>query len=121
MQNEKRRNLTKRYVESVQPADTPVTVFDASLHGFGVRVMKSGHRSYFAQYRNKEGRLRWFTIGAHGEITVDEARTIAKRVLHSVVDGKDPAAERETLFGRGVTTVLGALNSVVGQSTAVER
>ena len=32
-----------------------------------------------------------------------------------------PAAERETLFGRGVTTVLGALNSVVGQSTAVER
>ncbi|MHC2467146.1 tyrosine-type recombinase/integrase [Bradyrhizobium embrapense] len=90
------RALTKRYVESLKPGARPVVVFDAGLAGFGVRVMPSGHRSYFVQYRNKEGRSRWYTIGAHGKVTVDQARTIAKRVLHSAADGKDPAAERET-------------------------
>lgn len=90
------RTLTKRYVEGLKPAEGPVVVFDAGLAGFGVRVMPSGHRSYFVQYRNKEGRSRWYTIGAHGKVTVDQARTIAKRVLHSAADGKDPSAERET-------------------------
>lgn len=71
------RALTKRYVESLKPAGAPVVVFDAGLAGFGVRVMPSGHRSYFVQYRNKEGRSRWYTIGAHGKVTVDQARTIA--------------------------------------------
>lgn len=71
-----------------------MVAFDANLAGFGVRVMPSGHRSYFVQYRNNGGRSRWFTIGAHGPMTVDAARTMAKRVLHSVADGGDPATER---------------------------
>jgi hypothetical protein len=55
MQAEKNRSLTKPYVESLKPAAKPILAFDASLAGFGVRVMPSGHRSYFVQYCNKHG------------------------------------------------------------------
>src|SRR5216683_761973 len=95
MQAVNSRALTKRYVDSLKPAAKSVLAFDASLAGFGIRVMPSGHRSYFVQYRNKHGRSRWFTIGAHGPMTVDEARKIAKDVLHAVAEGKDPADARK--------------------------
>ena len=91
---ESNRTLTKRYVESLKPAAKPVLAFDAVLAGFGIRVMPSGHRSYFVQYRTRGGRSRWLTIGAHGAMTVDAARTIARRALHAVAEGGDPSGER---------------------------
>jgi integrase len=86
--------LTKRVVEGVKPAAGNVVVFDDQMPGFGVRVLPSGKRSYFVQYRNSHGRSRWFTIGIHGKVTVDGARKTARKVLDAVHDGKDPAAER---------------------------
>jgi integrase len=94
--HERRIKLTKRSVESLTPAAAPVVYYDDKLAGFGVRVMPSGRRSYFVQYRSKHHRCRWFTIGAHGEVTADAARTMAQRILQTVaVDGRDPSGERE--------------------------
>ena len=73
--HERRIKLTKRSVESLAPAAAPIVWYDDKLAGFGVRVMPSGRRSYFVQYRNKHHRSRWFTIGAHGKVTADAART----------------------------------------------
>lgn len=50
--------------------------------------------------------LRGYTIGAHGKVTVDQARTIAERVLHSAGEGKDPAAERETFRSAPIASDL---------------
>jgi hypothetical protein len=94
--NHKNRiRLTKRSIESL-PASTPARVwYDDKLTGFGVRVMPSGRRFYFARYRNKHGRSRWFTIGEHGKVTADAARAMAQRILQTVaVDASDPSAER---------------------------
>jgi integrase len=92
---EKRIKLTKRAVESLKPEAAAVVRYDDKLAGFGVRVMPSGRRFYFARYRNKHGRSRWFTIGEHGKVTADAARTMAQRILQTVaVDGRDPSGER---------------------------
>jgi integrase len=77
-------------------AGPPAVWYDDKLAGFGVRVMPSGRRFYFARYRNKHGRSRWFTIGEHGKVTAEAARAKAQRVLQTlVVDGSDPSGERE--------------------------
>jgi integrase len=87
--------LTKRSVESFAAAAKVVVCYDDKLAGFGVRVMPTGRRYYFARYRNKHGRSRWFTIGEHGKLTVDAARAKAKQIFQAVADGDDPASERE--------------------------
>ncbi len=87
--------LTKRSVESFEPGASPIVRYDDKLAGFGVRVMPSGRRYYFARYRNKHGRSRWFTIGEHGKLTVDQARVKARQLFQAIADGEDPASERE--------------------------
>jgi len=88
--------ITKRSVEAITLVAHPVVRYDEKLVGFGVRVMPSGRRFYFVRYRNQHGRSRWFTIGEHGKVTADAARTKAQRILQTVaVDGRDPSGERE--------------------------
>ncbi len=108
--------LTKRVVEGVLPTAGNVVVFDDRIPGFGVRVLPSGKRSYFVQYRNAHGRSRWFTIGIHGKVTVDGARKFARKVLDAVHDGKDPAAERKAF--REAPTVTQLLDRYLAEHVA---
>ena len=107
--------VTKRSVDSLAKPDKGATVwYDEKLAGFGVRVMKSGRRFYFVRYRNKHHRSRWFTIGQHGEVTADVARTKAQRILQTVaVDGSDPSGEREAF--RAAPTVNDLLNRYIAE------
>ncbi len=89
--------LTKRLVESTKASRTDVVVWDTELAGFGCRVRPSGRRTYFLKYRvggGRGGTLRKPSIGVHGTITCDEARTIAKAWLAEVAKGGDPGADR---------------------------
>lgn len=91
-----RIKLTKRTVESLAPTEAAAVWYDDKLAGFGMRIMPSGRRFYFSRYRNKHGRSRWFTIGEHGKVTAEAARTMAQRILQTVaVDGGNPSGERE--------------------------
>jgi hypothetical protein len=110
----KRLKVTKRSVESLPTPERPAVWYDDKLAGFGVRVMPSGRRFYFARYRNKHGRSRWFTIGEHGKVTADAARTKAQRVLQTVaVDGTDPSGEREAF--RAAPTVNDLLDRYIAE------
>jgi hypothetical protein len=112
--NSKNRiKVTKRSVEGLEPLETGALIrYDEKLAGFGVRVMPSGRRFYFARYRNKHGRSRWFTIGEHGRVTADAARTKAQCILQTVaVDGRDPSGEREAF--RAAPTVNDLLNRYI--------
>ena len=81
--------LTKRTVEALRANGADAVYWDGELTGFGVRVRKSGRKNYVLQTRI-DGRLRWFTIGRHGPLTVDEARAKALEILAQAKRGIDP-------------------------------
>lgn len=84
--------LTKRTVDALAPDTKDYFVWDTLIAGFGVRIMPSGAKSYQAQYR-KGGRTRRIALGRHGNITVEEARLLAKEVLGDVAKGENPAED----------------------------
>jgi integrase len=87
--------LTKRVIDATKPAsDHDVFRWDAELRGFGLRVKPTGVKSYIIQYRTMTGISRRVTIGQHGRLTADEARTQAKIQLGRVARGDDPSAEK---------------------------
>jgi len=65
------------------------------LKGFGLIVLPSGRRTYCVQYRNAARIKKMFKIGTHGQITTEEARSLAKKYLSGVVHGHDPAKIRK--------------------------
>jgi integrase len=91
------KRLTKTVVEALPlpPEGSPaVTTWDRDLKGFAVRVSDRGTRSYFVHGRLPNGRQVKTTIGRHGPVTCDQARTRAKALLGQVSSGDDPAAEK---------------------------
>ena len=95
MSAEAKIKLTKRSVEAFPASDKRAVYWDSELTGFGVRVMPSGERVYFLQYRCN-GVARWFKIGRHGQPwTAEEARNEARALLGDVARGIDPAEKRK--------------------------
>ena len=86
--------LNKRSVDQAEAGEKDYFIWDDELPGFGLRVFKSGKRSYLVQYRAK-GRTRRFTIGMHGVWTPDTARVQARILLGRIAQGDNPAEERE--------------------------
>lgn len=84
--------LTKRTIDALQPESKDYFIWDSQIAGFGVRIMPSGVKTYQAQYR-KGGRTRRASVGRHGNITVDEARNLAKDIMGQVAKGENPAEE----------------------------
>jgi integrase len=87
--------LTKRVVLTILP--DPLRdryVWDSEVRGFGLRIKPTGVRSFMVQYRNSSGISRRVTLGRLGVLTVDQARTLAKRTLADVISGGDPASKR---------------------------
>jgi hypothetical protein len=49
------KRITKRVVELASPGPSEFFVWDTELRGFGVRILPSGVRTYFVQYRMPAG------------------------------------------------------------------
>jgi integrase len=88
--------LTKRFLDDLKPelARGDQTHWDDSLKGFGVRVRASGSMSWVIMYRNRDNRLRKYTIGQVGALTPDEARNEARQKLADAHRGLDPSADK---------------------------
>jgi integrase len=105
--------ITKRLVDVLKAADGEYFVWDRDLKGFGVRVQRTGERSYVVKYRAGSGRgapTRRVTLGPVGTLTPDEARRLAKTTLGSVAHGLDPAtlkaAERRASTLRDIAALF---------------
>src|ERR1700731_4942356 len=92
--------ITKRSVDALTCPQSKDREFlwDGAMSGFGVAAFPSGKKVYVAQYR-QNGRSRRATIGEHGRLTPDEARSEAKQLLGIVEAGSDPIAERRAARG----------------------
>ena len=89
--------LTKTFVEGTVANTKPKYIWDDQLAGFGVKLLPSGRKHYLVKYRVGGGRRaqqRWFQLGAHGAVTVDEARKRARQVLAAAAHGEDPQLEK---------------------------
>jgi integrase len=86
--------LTKSIVDAATSRQKQFTIWCSELKGFGIFVLPSGSRTYFVDYRNRDGVRKRMTIGRHGKITAEEARKLAIVTLGETVKGRDPAEER---------------------------
>lgn len=86
--------LTKTIVDRAGTRERDEFIWDDEVPGFGLRVFKSGKRSYLIQYR-MGGRTRRYTIGSHGIWTPEMARKQAKVFLAGVAQGEDPAESKK--------------------------
>ena len=94
--------VTKRLVEGAEVRERDYIICDDELRGFAIRVLPSGKRYYIVQYRIGT-RYRRMSLGQHGVLTTEKARTKAFGLLAAVKDGKDPAGDRQQ--GRNAPTV----------------
>jgi integrase len=87
--------LTKRAVDAAKVTGKDYFLWDDEMPGFGLRVLASGRKSYVVQYKigGRGGETRRKSIGLHGVLTAEEARSEAKKWLADRAKGKDPIAE----------------------------
>ena len=81
--------ITKRSVDAIKDGGTDTVYWDGELTGFGLRVRRSGRKSYVVQTRIA-GKLCWFTIGPHGPLNPDQARARALEILACAKRGINP-------------------------------
>jgi integrase len=98
------RSLTQLFVDRIGPKPTDQEYWDTHLASFGLRVRKTGAKSWVVMYRVRGGgRQVRETLGKLTEIpTVAEARKRALASLEKARAGVDPVAER-----RGGAALIG--------------
>ncbi len=111
--------ISKRTVDAMKPAASPVVLWDSELVGFGLKVTPAGRKTYIFKYRvggGRSGRGREPVIGVHGPMTPDRAREIALRWAALVAEGGDPASDREAV--RKAPTVSEVLDRYLAEHVA---
>jgi integrase len=91
-----RSRLTKRAIDAFPTAPSDTVYWDAGLPGFGVKVTPRGRKVFIALYRTggAGSKLRKYTIGPYGRVTLHQARVAAQKVFAARLEGRDPAAEK---------------------------
>src|SRR5260370_11805484 len=86
--------LTKRVVDAASLRAKEYELRDIAVRGFLLKVTRAGRKIFMLQYRTNTGERRKPAIGRFGELTVEQARSIAQDWLADVRKGKDPSAEK---------------------------
>ena len=86
--------LTKKIIDSLICEKDWDVRWDSELPGFGIRLYSGGKKSFVLSYRVM-GQKKLMVIGSYGVLTLDEARNITKAKLVELIQGKDPALEKQ--------------------------
>jgi hypothetical protein len=91
-----RIRLTKSAIDALPKPKSDVVYWDATSPGFGVKVTPKGRKMFVVLYRTggADSRLRKYTIGPYGRVTLHQARVAAQKVFAAKLEGRDPAAEK---------------------------
>src|SRR5229473_1811204 len=91
-----RIRLTKSAIDALPTPQSDAIYWDAGCPGFGVKVTPKGRKVFIVLYRTggAGSKLRKYTIGPYGRVTLHQARVAAQKVFAAKLDGRDPAAEK---------------------------
>jgi integrase len=91
-----RIRLTKSAIDALPTSKSDVVHWDAGCPGFGVKVTPKGRKVFIVLYRTAGAgsKLRKYTIGPYGRVTLHQARAAAQKVFAARLDGRDLAAEK---------------------------
>ena len=86
--------LTKSAVDAAQPQAQAIELRDTLVPGFLCKITPAGRKVFMLQYRTNAGERRKPALGLFGELTVEQARSLAQEWLAQVRRGGDPAADK---------------------------
>jgi integrase len=91
-----RIKLTKSTIATLPIPSSDLVYWDAASPGFGLKVTPKGRKVFIVLYRigGAGSKLRKYTIGPYGRVTLHQARVAAQKVFAAKLDGRDPAAEK---------------------------
>jgi len=89
------QKITKSYVDKLStPATGQAFIRDTELKGFAVRITSTGAKSFILEKRI-DGKVKRVTLGRYPELTVEQARKEAHKLLGHIATGRNPIAEKE--------------------------
>jgi integrase len=113
------KKLTKRTVDTLQPAEKPYEVRDSELKGFLLRVEPGGTRTWFFEYRLK-GRRNRFLLGRYKGLSPDGARKLATAAAGDVAKKIDLQARKKSERVQSERERLSTLEKFLERYTAWE-
>jgi integrase len=91
-------SMTDQWLKKIKAQEKQSDYFDKNLLSFGLRVGKTGKKTWFVMYRIKDQRtIRRFTLGRYPQLSLKDARIKAKAILIEADKGHDPAGEKQKL------------------------
>ncbi len=99
-----RIKLTKSVIDALATPPKDVVYWDSASPGFGVKVTPKGRKVFIVLYRTAGAgsRLRKYTIGRYGRVTLHQARVAAQKIYTARLEGRDPATEKRDATRRMV-------------------
>lgn len=96
--------ITKTAVDKLQPPTDKTQQFyrDDLLKGFAVRITATGVKSFVVEKLIHQ-KVKRITLGRYGELTVEQARKEAQKLLGKIATGIDPIAEKQEVKIKAVT------------------
>jgi integrase len=119
-----RIKMTKSSIDALPIGQSDVVYWDMARPGFGVKVTPTGRKVFVVLYRTAGAgsRLRKYTIGPYGRVTLHQAQVAAQKVFTARLDGRDPAAEKRQAKQRVVADrVADLIETYIAQHAAQRR
>jgi integrase len=86
--------LTKTMVDGAAPKASRYRLADSLVPGLCLVIYPSGAKTYYVRLRTIDGRQQDHKLGTPVELTIDQARKLARDALAQVREGRDPNDER---------------------------
>ena len=97
-------NITKRKVDSLpipEGKSAQKRYMDDTLKGFGIRVTSSGYKAFIIE-KTINGKQSRITIGPYPNLTVEQAKREAQKMLGEVATGKDPLEQKRIVLSEKI-------------------
>ena len=90
--------FTKTALLSLQPpeAGKRMTAYDTEIPKLAMRITAAGSRTFYVVKRSG-AKMAWVKLGTFPEMTVEQARTEAQKILSEFAKGSNPAAARRAI------------------------